>query len=336
MAKRASEAVDKPLTAACRVVLLCGKEYFLRTLYTQRLRDLLAKEFGEIDTLNFDGSNCSAADVLDECRSFGLIAQHKLVAVDNAADLVKEEVRTMFENYCKSPSEGATLVLRSDTWRPGNLDKIIESVGVIKACEPLSDSMAMGWAQKRVAERYDAKIDGSAVQLLISRIGTDLSKIDTELAKLAVAAGAGATISPQLVSQFVGVSREEEIWGIQRTLLGGNAEESLQHLRYILDVSREPPVRVMWALSDLARKLHGFCRGMKNGHNPEAVARSLKVWGPAKDPLINAARRLPPSRALKLFETCVEADLRQKSSLGDQDRTLERVVIEFSEALSGR
>ncbi len=179
MAKRASEAVDKPLTAACRVVLLCGKEYFLRTLYTQRLRDLLAKEFGEIDALNFDGSNCSAADVLDECRSFGLIAQHKLVAVDNAADLVKEEVRTMFENYCKSPSEGATLVLRSDTWRPGNLDKIIESVGVIKACEPLSDSMAMGWAQKRVAERYDAKIDGSAVQLLISRIGTDLSKIDT-------------------------------------------------------------------------------------------------------------------------------------------------------------
>lgn len=336
MAKRDSNASDKPVTAACRVVLLHGKEYFLRTLYTQKLRELLAQQYGEIDTVSFDGMSCSAADVLDECRSFGLIAQHKLVTVDHASDLVKDEVRGMFENYCKAPSEGATLVMRSDTWRPGNLDKIIESVGVIKPCDPLSDSTAMGWAQKRIAERYDAKIDAEALRLLVSRIGTDLSKLDSELAKLATAAGSGATVSARLVTQFVGVSREEEIWGIQQTLLGASAEQSLQHLRYILDVSREPPVRVMWALSDLARKLHGFCRGLRSGSNPEAVARALKVWGPAKDSLIAAAKRLPPARALRLFETCVEADLRQKSSLGDQERTLERVVFEFSDALSGR
>jgi DNA polymerase-3 subunit delta len=337
MAKRASsDSPAKPLSADVRVALFTGKDSFLRALYTQELRDIMARTHGEVDQLSFDGETAAAADVLDECRSFGLIAAHKLVVVENAADLIKDWVRPLFENYCKSPSEGATLVLRSDIWRPGNLDKIIAQNGVIKDCSPLADDRAAAWAQTRCTKRHQSKLDPAAAAALVERAGSDLARLDTELAKLSLAAGVGGTITTQLVNEFVGLAREEEIWGIQSTLLSGDPGQSLAHVRYIMDVSRQPAVRVLWALTDLARKLHGMSRAMKSGQSTDTAARVLKLWGSSKDEIARAASKLPPPRAMRLLETCVEIDARSKSGGGDADANVERLTLEFARAVSGR
>src|SRR5207253_8118234 len=65
------------------------------SIYTLSLHDalpiceLLTKAHGEIDSFRFDGASASAAEVLDECRTFGLMRQQKLVIVDNADALLK-------------------------------------------------------------------------------------------------------------------------------------------------------------------------------------------------------------------------------------------------------
>ncbi|MFZ4574643.1 MAG: DNA polymerase III subunit delta [Phycisphaerales bacterium] len=337
MAKRepATNAPQRPLSADIRVALFTGKDSFLRALYTQELRDVLTATHGEVDVITFDGETATPADVLDECRSFGLIAKHKLVSVENAADLVKLDARPLFENYCKSPSDGATLVLRSETWHPGNLDKVIAQNGTIRDCGPLEDARAAAWAATRCSKRHRATLDPAAGAALVERIGTDLARLDSELAKLAIAAGEGGTITPALVNELVGLARDEEAWHIQRTLLSGRAEESLAHVRYILDVARQPSPKVMWAITDLARKLHGLSRAAKLGQNTDAAARSLKIWGGAKDEILRAGSRVPPARALRLLEACVEIDARSKSGLGEMDANIERLTLEFARTVSG-
>lgn len=337
MAKRAAtDSPAKPLSAEVRVALFTGKDSFLRALYTQELRDIMARAHGEVDQLNFDGESCSAADVLDECRSFGLIAAHKLVVVDNAADLVKDTVRPLFENYCKSPSEGTTLVLRGETWRPGNLDKMIAQVGVMKDCAALSDDRAAAWAQTRCGKRHQAKLEAAAAAALVDRVGPDLARLDTELAKLAVAVGVDGVITTQLVNEFVGLAREEEVWGIQRTLLSGEPEQSLAHVRYVIEVARQPAVKVLWAITDLARKLHGMSRAVKMGQNADSAARVLKLWGNSKDDILRAASRVPPVRAMRLLESCVEIDARSKSGGGEMEPNIERLTLEFARCVGGR
>ena len=97
------------------MVVLIGKELFLRSQYTSMLRSALEQAHGEIETFQFGGDADSAA-VLDECRSFGLMAGHKLVIVDDADQFVRAETRPMIERYAQNPSEQATLVLRSAKW----------------------------------------------------------------------------------------------------------------------------------------------------------------------------------------------------------------------------
>jgi DNA polymerase III delta subunit len=67
-----------------RIVVLHGKEAFLRTRYTQDLEEALAEKYGQIDRFVFDGETARLSDVLDEIRTYGLLQQHKLVILDHA------------------------------------------------------------------------------------------------------------------------------------------------------------------------------------------------------------------------------------------------------------
>lgn len=322
------------LDATCRIALLHGEESLLRILFTQSLKEELEKVHGTVDVLSFDGASARPAEVLDECRSFGLIASHKMIVVDSAAALIKEDVRPMFERYAQAPLEGATLVLRSEIWRPGNLDKAIAKVGVVKKCEPLSDSAAISWAITRVQKRHRGTIERDAAAALVDRVGTLLGPIDSELAKLAAAAGEGNPINVKLVNEMVGMSREEEVWGIQQTLLSGNPASGLAHLNYLINVSREPAERIIWAFTDLARKLHAVSRGMASGQSPESISKALKLWGPSTNAILATGRRLRPTHALDLLETCVNAAWRSRTGFGDSEDQLERLVLKFSQALA--
>ena len=337
-----------PLSEKTRIAVLAGKEAFLQSEYISRLRELLEAANGEVDTVRFDGISTPIADVLDECRTFGLMQQHKLIVVDNADQLVKEANRPLMERYADAPSDNATLVLRCERWFSGKLDAKILAVGTILPCDFVTPALAASWAIKRCEKRHEATLDRAAAQMLVDRIGTELGRLDTELAKLAVAAagaqqeaaGGKATgrpvITAEAVEAMVGMTREEEAWAIQETLLTGDVVASLAHLRSILDTSRrDAHIPLSWAMLDLARKLHAAGRGMRSGANPWEIGSKLKLWPEhRREAVLAVAKRTPPERLARLLKSAVDADSRQKSGYGRPERTLEMMAIRFARALS--
>jgi DNA polymerase III subunit delta len=341
MAKRvAKEGVSRPLDATCRMVVLHGVEDFLLQVYTNALRESLIKVHGEIDTVTFNGESAKAADILDECRSFGLIATHKLILVDHADEVVKEENRALFERYAQGLIEsggeaGATLVLRCKSWRAGKLDKLIEQIGTIKECREVTDAEAIKWSMERCKKRHSAELTREAADLLIARVGPSLGRIDSELGKLAAAAGVDASgktnpITPQVVAEFVKVSREEEIWAMQGTLLTGDLPRILSELNYAIEISREAPAKIFFAFTDLARKVHAASHGVRQGMNAWQLKGPLKLWGSSADAIVAAGQRIPPADARRLLRASLNNLYRDRSGLGDDVRTLERTALEFA------
>ncbi len=319
------------LDPASPIVVLHGKEAFLRADHTRRLKARLIETHGEVETVHFDGLTDAPADVLDECRSFGLMQQHKLVVADNADQLIKGDARPLIERYAESPAASATLVLRCETWHKGNLDKLIESAGgEIIRCEDLPPQQALAWATARAAEAHGVKLAPDAGRLLIERVGGDLGRIDSELAKLAVEAP-GGTIAAEQVAELVGLTREEVVWTIQDLMLTASPEELLAQLRVILDNSKQDQTVVtFFAAMDLCRKLHAAARGFEQRLNPADIAKRLKLWGPSRDAILNAARRLDPNEAAALLTRAIDADRRSKSGLGKPARTLEMLSLEIA------
>ena len=330
-------------TADMRVVVLHGKDAFLRLERGRRLESLLQERFGGVDRADMDGTQAALADVLDTLRTPGLFAPHKLLVLENAeAFMGVEERRRAMEAYAAAPCAEATLLLRSaGGWRPGNFDKLVAKVGAVIRCDSPSAQEAVAWCMARSRKRHAAEMEPAAAELLVERLGSDLGRLDAELGKLAAAAarpgGGDAKVTRAVVQEFTGLSREEQAWEIQGPVLQGDAPAALRKLDELLRVSRVPEVMIGWSLVDLARKVHDASCLLSQGGSPVEVSKSLKLWGPSADPVIRAGRRLQPSRAAALFRAAVEADRATKNGTAPEPaRTFEGLMVTMTEALSPR
>ncbi|MBT8484504.1 MAG: DNA polymerase III subunit delta [Phycisphaerales bacterium] len=349
MARRSPDA-PPTLDATMRVVILRGPDRYLQLAYTQMLQTALEAEHGEITPFSFDGATAEPAAVLDELRSYGLLQTHKLVIVDAADALLAAPkavaaetprkgrggptpARTLFERYASDPMESATLLLRAATWRPGKLDKLVAKVGSIVKCEAPDVRTAATWCVARCAKEHDATIQPDAARLLVERIGPELGRLDTELAKLASFVGPGAEITPDAIRSMVGLTREEQAWAIQSILLRGSPAPVVTKLRELLEVSRQPEALVTWAVIDLLRKLHTAAQLLRQGEAPAEVARTLKLWGEARTTVLSAARHVEPDQLAGLLLKAIRADLRSKSGVGRSSRTLEVLAIEVADMI---
>lgn len=317
------------LSAAHRIVVLHGPETYLRSLYTDQLREALTAAHGDVEAVRHAGAQARVADVLDDCRSFGLMGQHKLVIVDEADQFVSAETRPALERYAFSPADNATLLFRSDTWRAGNLDKAIAKIGVVLKCELLGFGQAAAWAQRRAEKAHGAAIESTAVEALLERVGMDLGRIDAELAKLS-AMTAGKPITRELVRAAVGMTREEEVWVIQSRLLGGGAEKAIRAVREALGPSKQPEAMVSFAMIDLARKLHTAARLLRAGIPEMQVSRQAKIWGEAQPAILAAARRADPDAAADLLDSAIESDAQSKTGRADPALALELLAVRFA------
>ncbi|MFM9958201.1 MAG: DNA polymerase III subunit delta [Phycisphaerales bacterium] len=355
----AGASAPKPGTygPATVVALFKGADAYLRSAYTDKLRAEIEKAGTPVEVLKFDGASASAADVLDECRSFGLMAQHKLVVVDQADEFLKESTdeddepsakmpgkrgrapvraRDLVEAYIKSPTMGATLVLRAETWRKGNLDKAIEAVGIIEDCESPTADKAAAALVRRARETLKCELEPEAARLIVERVGTDLGLLVQELAKLGTMAGPGGTITTAQVREMVGLAREEEAWGLGAVLLSGDAGAALAHARELMEVSRIDEVLLRFVIMDTAKKLHAFARGAEQGVPSGVTAKEQRVWPADRIPAFaEAARRVSGAGAARLLERAVEMDARGKSGRGDVTIGVETLVVEFAGVVRG-
>jgi DNA polymerase-3 subunit delta len=337
-----------------RIVVLHGKEQFLLAEYARRLAEALRERHGSIDEFEFDGDSVEPAALFDELRSYALLSRHKLVTLDRADGFLtpaseaedgdsitkksKENPRRRaLERYAESPMESATLLMRAETWRPGNLDAIIARAGgVIVHCDSPSDEKAMRWCVERCARRYDATLSDDAATRLVMRIGPDLARLDVELAKLATFIGSGGIIDSAAVERLVAPSRQEKAWMIQEAVMTGSAATAMTRLRELLEVSRQDEVPITWSIGDVCRKLHAASRLLQAGCSPADLTRPpLKLWGSTTPAITETARRVAPDRLARLFGQAVLTDLRNKSGWGEAQRNLEGLTVLVTDVVGG-
>ena len=332
------------LNHTMRVIVLHGKDSFQVVERLKRLQLALDAHAGAaVARFDFDGGNASLAEVLDELRTFGLLASHKLIVVDRAEQFLGvEERRRAMERYAEAPAEDSTLVFRAESWRPGNFDKIVLAKGgAIVKCEPPDAATAAGWCVKRAASEHRAELLSAAADALVDRLGTNLARLDSELAKLAsyVATttskdGAPPKIDAKTVAELVGRTREEQAWEIQSAVLRGSAGGAVSKVRELVETSQAPEQLLIWSLVDLSRKLHDCARLFAQGEPENSVMRSVKLWGESAAPTMRAARRLGPARAARLLAETVDLDRRSKQGqAGDLARTIEGFAALFADSV---
>ncbi len=335
MAKKKSSAGFK-YDPASRVVLLYGKDPYQLSGWTKKIIEALQEaEGGEVERFDFDGQEVDLATVLDELRSYGLIQRHKVVVLDHAADFLagQDQRRDAMERYAANPVDNATLILRSETWRKGNLDKAIARVGMIYQIEVPTPVEAAVWCRRRADRDFGVAVSPEAADALVRLVGPDLGRLSTEVDKVAAAVGEGGTVTPATIAELVGISREEKVWALQSVVMSGQGEAVAAMLHELMEVGQQPMELMTWSMTDLLRKLHATSRLGRQGVPVGAINKRLKLWGDSAAPIHAAARRLEPAELADLFDRAIRMDQQNKSGRGDPRRSLEVLTLQIADRM---
>jgi DNA polymerase III subunit delta len=336
MSKKTAKFTVDP---SMRVIVLYGQDPFQITEFTRQAIEVFEKEHGEIERFDFDGEEAELADVLDELRSYGLAQRYKMVVLDKADKFIggedRKRFRTAMENYARQPVDSATLIMRAEGWRTGNLDKYVKKVGMIHKVEPPSESRAVGWCRKRAMKEYETEIEPDAAELLVTLVGADLSRLDMEIGKLAAYVAGERPIARREVMDIVGMSREDKVWALQQPIAAGDAAGALTMLREMMEISRQPQELITWSICDLLRKLHAAAQLFKQGADRNSVMKGigLQHWMDSTSMILGTASRHEPAKLAALLDLAIRTDQHNKSGQGEPIRSLEALTLRIADSM---
>lgn len=290
-----------PDPAGARCVYVHGTDALMKDDVVARLR--AAEEEAEVTAL--DGAALSLEQVLVPAQTAGLFSPRRLIIV-RQAHAIDADMQEALAQRLGRIGEHARLILvtgqetaetpmgRRAKGGSSALLAAVAEAGLAVECRPLNASQAEKWLREE-ADRAGKKMAQSAAALLVSRQGTDLARLRSELDKAVLYSGDSGTITNAHIEQTSTRRLEETIYRLgdaagdrsfaraielERALLADNVRAA--HLVSVLTSH----FRQLWAAKILSGERW---QPGKGGALSELAKSSLPI---ADDP-VKMFRRLP-------------------------------------------
>ena len=322
------------------VCVAFGDDPFLKRHVVGRLKqEVLGEDDGEFSLSAFEGRNTELRDVLDELATMAMFGgDRRLVVVEGADDFVTR-YRAELEDYVAKPSPSGVLVLLVKTM-PSNtrLYKAVVAGGLAIDCNAPKPAKLTRWLTTWAEKTHRATLGPGAADMLVELVGPELGLLDQELAKLALTAGEGGKISPEMVNQMVGTWRSKTTWEMLDAALAGNVREALSQLDRLL-LAGEAPISILGQISASLRRFAAATRLILQteaaGRRP-ALRAALEQAGVKRFVLDKAQRQLRQlgrHRGAQLYRWLLETDLALKGASALPPRlVLENLIIRIAAA----
>lgn len=338
------------------VCVVFGDKPFLKTLALRSIRETVLGDDPDAPFVAFQGNEAVWRDVMDELATIALFGGggRRLVLLEDADSFVTKN-RPALEDYAAKPKSSGILVLEVGAW-PSNtrLYKYIEEHGLQIECrapektvgrnKTLDTAKLKKWLTTWGKKQHEIKLDPDAADMLLDLVGPEFGLLDQDLAKLALFAGQGGTVTPEMVRDVVGGWKTKTAWELMDAAADGDAAEALRQLDHLLQ-SGEHPVALLgqfaWSLRRYAAATRIYEQAERDGRRiplAEALVEAgFRKWPQEALPRAEKQlRQLGRQRALSLYTWLLETDLALKGSHSQEDRArlaLEKLFVRMAQPL---
>jgi len=310
------------------VYFLSGEEpYYIDQISDYIEEHLLSPEEKEFNQSVLYGKECDIPTIISDCKRFPMMSDYQVVIVKEAQEI--KNIETL-DAYVENPMTSTILVI---CYKYNKVDKrktfakLLEKKAVFYESPRIYDNQVPAWITNYVKTK-GFTINQKAAFLMAEFLGTDLSKIVNEVGKIIINTTPGIEISPELVEQNIGISKDYNVFELQKALGTKNIFKSNQIIKYFAENEKENPiVKVIPILYTFFIKIFMYQHVADKSANN--IASVLTVNRMFVDDYATAARNYNPSKLQQVFKILSEYDLRSKginnSSAGDGDLMKEMI-----------
>jgi len=316
------------------IYFLMGEEpYYIDKLTEYIENNILTEEEKGFNQMVLYGKDVTIEDIVANAKRYPMMADRQVVIVKEAQELSRTIEK--LESYAENPQPTTVLVI---AYKYKTLDKrkkvtkVIDKNGLVFESKKLYDNQVGEWI-KRVLSGKGYSIEPKGAAMLVEFLGNDLSKISNELDKLAIVLPKGSTITPKLIEDNIGISKDYNVFELRKAIGEKDQLKAYKIADYFAQNPKDNPLVVTVGL------VFGFFNQLLQYHgakdkNPANVAKMLRVNPYFLKDYDIALRNYPMRKVSGIVATLRDIDVKSKgvgaNSIPQSDLLREMLVKIFN------
>ena len=294
------------------IYFLMGEEPY----YIDRISDFIADNVLSEEERGFNqmviyGRDSNVEDIVSNAKRYPMMAERQVVIVKEAQDLSRTIEKLV--DYAENPQPTTVLVVcykYKKLDKRKKLHKVIAKSGVIFEGKRLYENQVGDWIMKTMKSR-GYSVSPKAAQMLVEFLGTDLGKIDNELQKLQLICPQGTTITPEIIEENIGISKDFNNFELRKAIGEKDSLKAHRIINYFAQNPKDNPlvvtISLLFSYFSQILQYHGL-----NDKSKGVVAKQLKVSTYFVSDYVTAARNYPMKKVSRAINLLQETDVKSK------------------------
>ncbi len=192
----------------------------------------------------FYGKDASWSDVVNACMRYPMFSDKQVVILKEAQQMKDID---KLEGYVAKPLASTIFVVAHKEKKVdgrSKLAKLLKDKAEVLSTKKMYDNELPAWTQSFI-EKKGYQPTQKAVHLLVDHIGNDLSRIANEIDKVILNLGNRKTINEDDIENFVGISKEYNVFELQNAVGKKNLAKALQIVQYFEGNPKAAPIQLV-------------------------------------------------------------------------------------------
>lgn len=294
------------------IYFLTGEEpYFIDKISDYIEDNVLQEEEKGFNQMVLYGRDVTIEEIVGNAKRYPMMAEKQVIIVKEAQELSR--TIEQLTNYAENPQPSTVLVFNykyKKLDKRKKLHKAISKYGIIYENKRLYDNKVVDWIQTEMHSR-GFQIAPKAAQMLLEFLGNELGKIDNELQKLQLIAPKGTTITPELIEENIGISKDFNNFELRKAIGMKDSLKAHRIINYFSQNEKDNPMVVTVAL------LFSFFVQIQQYHalsdqSKGNVAKTLKINPYFVSDYLSAAKNYNMKKVSSIISYLRDADVKGK------------------------
>jgi len=221
------------------------EEYFIDKVVDYAEHNILSEAETGFNLTVFYGKDAAWPDVINACRRYPMFSERQVVLLKEAQQMRDLE---KLESYIEKPLSSTILVV---SYKEKKIDgrtkfaKLLKDRGVLLSTKKIYENQLPQWTEQIVHD-HGYEISRKALMLLVDHIGNDLSRIANEIEKILVNLGKRKTISEDDIEEFIGISKEFNVFEFQNALANKDLPGCIRIVQYFEANPKAAPIQLIF------------------------------------------------------------------------------------------
>ena len=333
--------------------LFLGAEAYDRRRCREALLEAVLGAERESGLAQYDLGESSLAAVLDDARAMNLFAASRVIEVRNAeaalprvrgGEEAGEETgaaggEDLLAAYMRDPSPGVVLLFEATRWdfegeEKKKLDRIRKFYAPVSEVLELrryaaDDARAEALA---LARRAGLRVEPSALDLLVESLGADVARLEVEIEKLRLYAGADRPITVDDIPALVPDARATTIFALVAALGRRDRTRALETLDTLSREGEYLPLALAFLSTQFRLALVARDAGLRSPQQIQGHFSRLGIpmWGGRSEQVYQTLSKFSGAQLARAMNLIYEADKGLRNARPDDRIVMEEFVLRLT------